>query len=146
MINLGFSGSGKMEQSVADFLAELDPAVFVIDCLANMGDLPEDVIAGRVTALVHTIRRSRPDTPILFVGQANIHPERHPTPASRIQEQAVQRLLAEGVPGLDLLGGEHLLGADEEGTVDGVHPNDLGMMRQAEVLYPVLRHILENRT
>ena len=36
VINLGFSGNGKMEPELADLLAELDPAVYVLDCLPNM--------------------------------------------------------------------------------------------------------------
>src|SRR6185436_6908291 len=35
-INLGFSGNGKMEPELADLLAELDPSVYVLDCLPNM--------------------------------------------------------------------------------------------------------------
>jgi hypothetical protein len=31
-INLGFSGNGKMEPELAEFLAELDPSVYVLDC------------------------------------------------------------------------------------------------------------------
>ena len=31
------------------------------------------------------------------------------------------------------------LGTDGEGTVDGSHPNDLGMVRYADALEPVLR-------
>ena len=36
VINLGFSGLCHMEPALADLLAELDPAMFVIDCLPNM--------------------------------------------------------------------------------------------------------------
>src|SRR5690606_23832370 len=36
VINLGFSGNGKMEPEMADLLAELDPSVYVLDCLPNM--------------------------------------------------------------------------------------------------------------
>jgi hypothetical protein len=35
VINLGFSGNGKMEPEVASLLAEIDAAVYVIDCLPN---------------------------------------------------------------------------------------------------------------
>ncbi len=37
VINLGFSGNGRMDPEVVKFVAELDPAVFVLDCLPNMG-------------------------------------------------------------------------------------------------------------
>src|SRR5690349_586278 len=35
-LNLGFSGNGKMEPELADLLAELDPSVYVLDCLPNL--------------------------------------------------------------------------------------------------------------
>ena len=41
MINLGFSGNGNMDPEVAALRAELDPAIFVIDCLPNSS--PEQV-------------------------------------------------------------------------------------------------------
>ncbi len=40
MLNFGFSGSGRMEVEVGQFFAELDPAIYVIDCLANMAAVP----------------------------------------------------------------------------------------------------------
>jgi hypothetical protein len=36
VINLGFSGNGTMDLEVAKLLGELDPAVYVLDCLPNM--------------------------------------------------------------------------------------------------------------
>ncbi len=36
VINLGFSGSGRMEPELADLLAELNPAVYVLDTMGNM--------------------------------------------------------------------------------------------------------------
>ena len=36
-INLGFSGNGMMEPEVARLMAELDPALYVIDCIPNVG-------------------------------------------------------------------------------------------------------------
>jgi hypothetical protein len=36
VINLGFSGNGRAEPEVARLLAELDPAIFVLDPLPNV--------------------------------------------------------------------------------------------------------------
>jgi lysophospholipase L1-like esterase len=44
--------------------------------------------------------------------------------------------------GLHLVPGNLLLGFDREGTVDGVHPNDLGMMRHADALTPIVQALL----
>ncbi len=137
VINLGFSSAGTMQPPVADALAELDPAVFVIDCTWNMGD-DQGVYMQRIGQLVPTIRKARPATPIIFVGQSHIIPESHPRELTQRQENAVRKLQEEGVKGLLLVPGEVLIGDDGEGTVDGVHMNDLGMLRQAEALAPVV--------
>ncbi len=67
-----------------------------------------------------------------------MRPEAHPTERSRSQEAAVLSLQREGVQGLVLVPGTDLIGGDGEGTVDGVHPNDLGMDRQARCLLPIV--------
>ena len=41
-----------------------------------------------------------------------------------------------------VLGGEDLIGADSEATVDGSHPTDLGFVRQADVMEKALRPLL----
>jgi hypothetical protein len=143
VINLGFSGAGAMEPPVAEPLAELAPSAYVIDCTWNLSVGPE-VYLERIAKLVRTIRASRPVTPIIFVGQSQLRPEAHPTELSRRQEAAVLRLQEEGVRGLVLVPGTDLIGGDGEGTVDGVHPNDLGMDRQARCLSPIVRKATEN--
>jgi hypothetical protein len=52
-------------------------------------------------------------------------------------------LRSAGLPALFYLEGEHLLGDDNEGTVDSSHPTDLGFVRQADAFEAVLRPILE---
>ena len=68
VINLGFSGNGKMEPEMADLLAELDPSVFVLDCIWNM--TPEQV-SQRVEPFVNRLRQSHPKTPILLAEDSN---------------------------------------------------------------------------
>lgn len=146
VINLGFSGNGKMEPEVGALLAEIDAAVYVIDCLPNMTEAEVDE---RAEALVRQIREARPDTPIVLVedrtyGNAWIMPakaKRHEGSRSAFV-RAYDRLVSSGVKGLHYVEGESLLGDDTEGTTDGSHPNDLGFMRQADALEPVLREAL----
>jgi len=142
MVNLGFSGSGRMEPEVAALIAEIPAAAYVVDCLWNMGGLDEPEIGGRIKSLVATIRKRHRDTPIVFVGQSHMDPAAHPTRLTKVQEQAVKDLRERGFTGLHLIGGAGLIGSDGEGTVDGCHPTDLGMMRQAYAMAPTLRSIL----
>ncbi|AGA28481.1 SGNH/GDSL hydrolase family protein [Singulisphaera acidiphila] len=138
VINLGFSSAGTMEPPVAEPLAELDAAAYVIDCIWNMSEDPA-LYLDHVTRLVQTIRKAHPTTPIIFVGQSQMRPEAHPTKATLGQEAAVRSLQEEGVKGLFIVPGKDLIGDDGEGTVDGVHLNDLGMDRQARCLFPIVR-------
>jgi lysophospholipase L1-like esterase len=146
VINLGFSGNGRMEKEVGQFLVELDPAVFLIDCLPNM--TPQQVTE-RAAPLVRQLREKRAITPILLVedrtfGNAWFETKRAAEHVQRRQalRDAFAALQKEGVPGLHLLRGEALLGDDDEGTTDGSHPNDLGMFRQAQQVTAALRPIL----
>jgi lysophospholipase L1-like esterase len=149
VLNLGFSGNGRMEAEVADLLAELDPCVFVIDCLPNM---EANAIAERTEPLVQRLRKSHPETPIVLVEDrtyANTpflpaRRKRHDTSRAAYRA-AYERLVAGGVKNLHYVEGETLLGDDGEATTDGSHPSDLGMMRMAEALTPVLKTVLEGR-
>lgn len=138
VINLGFSGSGRMEPVMAELLAELDPSVYVLDCLWNMSP---DLVSTRIEPFVKTLRAARPDTPILLAEDCSVR-NVCPTEKGTILRKIHEKLTAEGVKNLHFLANEGMLGDDTEGTVDGCHPNDLGMMRQAEVFAKALAPLL----
>jgi lysophospholipase L1-like esterase len=146
VINLGFSGNGKMEPEVGALLTEIDAAVYVIDCLPNM---VEAEVVERAEALVRQLREARPGTPIILVEDRTYtntwimksKRERHAGSRAAFI-RAFDSLVSSGVKNLFYVEGEPLLGDDTEGTTDGSHPNDLGFMRQADVLEPVLRKAL----
>lgn len=140
VINLGFSGSGKMEAEMADLISQLDPVIFVLDCLWNMD---KGMVESRVKPFVRTLREHHPDTPILLVEDSSFE-NISPSFKGRILRRLYDELKLEGVTNLDFLANEGMLGNDHEGTVDGVHPNDLGMMRQAEVFKTRLSSILDS--
>ena len=146
VINLGFSGNGRMEPEVGALLTEIDAAAYVIDCLPNMTG-PQ--VAERAEPLVRQIREIRPDTPVILVedrsftnswiyqARRNRHQENR---ASLIR--AFDQLVSSGVKKIYYIEGENLLGTDTEGATDGSHPNDLGFMRQADIFEPILREAL----
>jgi len=147
VMNLGFSGNGRMEIEIAKRLTELEAAVYVIDCLPN-------IVAAQVTErtepLVKELKRVRPDTPILLVEDRTyqdaflVETKRKRNLESRAAfKAAYNRLRKENVKGLYYLEGEDLLGSDGEGTVDSSHPTDLGYVRQADVFEKALKPILK---
>ncbi len=145
-INLGFSGSGKMEPAMADLLAELDPSVYVLDCLPNMN---AEMVTERVEPFVRTLRRAHPQTPIVLVEDRRApngflvarHREGNDANHAALRA-AFQRLKKSRVKRLYYIPGDPLLGEDGEGTVDNSHPTDLGFMRQADAFAKVLKPLL----
>ena len=146
-INLGFSGNGRMEIEVASLLSELDPCVYVIDCLPNMN---ETTVSERAVPLVKKIRASHDNTPILLVEDrsftnTSFFPKRkiHHQKSRMALKKAYVALMNAGIGNLYYLDGDYLLGEDGEAATDGSHPNDLGMVRYADAYEPVLRSILK---
>lgn len=139
VINLGFSGSAKMEPVMAELLSEIDAAVYVLDCLPNMTDA---LVDERLEPFLRQLRAARPGVPIVFV--EHIRAERA---ASRhaISRAVIAKLLSEGFEDLHVIDGATLLPGREEATVDGTHPTDLGFFRIAEAHEPLLREILGGR-
>eukprot|EP00051_Salpingoeca_urceolata_P000226 m.33204 g.33204 ORF g.33204 m.33204 type:complete len:819 (+) comp10314_c0_seq1:107-2563(+) len=68
VLNLGFSGNGKMQPGSSQVLSELSQAaVFVLDCQYNMNGMAVADVQNRTESIVHELRESNPDTPILIV-------------------------------------------------------------------------------
>jgi len=148
VVNLGFSGSGRGEPEVCRTFAQIkNPRMFVLDYEANTDF---DGLQKTVPENLRILREHHSDVPILVVsgvpnsGDATF-PQRQKAYDQRrdLQKRVVEAGRMNGDPHLYFLDGSTLLGEDSgEGTVDGLHPNDLGFMRMATGLEPVVRKIL----
>ena len=147
VVNLGFSGNGKMDQAVGTYLVQVDAAAFVIDCLPNM---KPDEVKQKCEPLVRQLREVHRETPIILVEDRRftndwITPEKRQfhTENHAALRQAYERLTSEGVRQLFYIEGDHLYGDDTEGATDASHASDLGFMRQADIFEPVLRKAMK---
>lgn len=146
-INLGFSGNGRLELEVGKYLAELDPSVYCIDCLPNVGAAD---VASRTEPLVNLLREARPETPIVLVEDRTYTNapffqsmrDRH-AGSRKALKTAYENLKSAGVKNLYYLDGDIQLGDDGEAATDGSHPNDLGFMRYADAYATVLDGLLK---
>jgi hypothetical protein len=120
-----------METTVAQFLTELDPALFVIDCLPNM-DAAE--VTERTGVLVKYLRQEHPAAPILLTagttyGNHWAYPNGNDAKRAALQAQ-YNALTAAGEKNLYVMLNElDQLFAKEpfvNPTVGGTHPSDLG--------------------
>lgn len=147
VINLGFSGSGKMEPEVANLLAELDPCLYVLDASPNMS--PE-LINERGVNFVSILREKHPETPILLVedrsfsnahilpSKADFHRRNHAA-----LKKVYDHFITAGDKNIYYLSAENLIGEnlDFDATMDGSHLNDLGMYRMTDSLEKAIRPI-----
>jgi hypothetical protein len=146
IINMGFSGSGTFDIPVGEAMSEIDAALYVIDC--NPNTLTE-LIYDKAVALVKFLREKRPDVPILLTDSFDYvsgfgDPKNSDTEKKRVElRNAYKTLQKDGIKKLYYRDGVGLIGNDFEGTVDGVHPNDLGMMRFAESMRPTLEKLVK---
>ena len=146
VINLGFSGNGRMHKEVGDLMVEVDAACYVIDCLPNLKPV---AVSERCVPLVKQLRKACPNTPIILVEDRRFANSWILPAKSKFHDynqaalrKAYEELKAAGVKKLHYLAGDLLLGHDTEGSTDGSHPNDLGFLRQADAFEPVLRQAL----
>ncbi|HPT25131.1 MAG TPA: SGNH/GDSL hydrolase family protein [Bryobacteraceae bacterium] len=146
-MNFGFSGNGKSEPEIAALFAELDPAVYVYDSLPN---LTVEEAKERVEPFLRALRKAHPKTPIVLVENAiyadvQFAEERRTlvTEKNRVLRAVYEKLRKEGDKNLLYVPAGKLYGDDGEATVDGTHATDVGFMRMADVITPVLKPLLK---
>jgi lysophospholipase L1-like esterase len=150
LINLAFSGNGRLEEELIDLLVEIDAKIYVLDCLPNLvpSRFTAEDVSNRILTSVSRLRQKHPDTPILLTDHAGytdglINAERRKAfeEVNEVQKKAFAQLKSEGIEHIYLLPIEEI-NLDIETTVDGTHPNDLGMFRYAEAYEKTIREIL----
>lgn len=148
-INLGFSGSGKGEPEMARIITEIEkPGCIVLDYEANSID-PEH-FHKTLPEFVKILRSAHRGVPILVVSQIRFANElidedsfKKSLANKDFQLKMVEELNLKGDKFIYFYDGSELLGDSfDECTVDGVHPTDLGFLRIADKLTPVLEKIL----
>ena len=147
IVNLGFSGSGWMEPEMSEHLARIDASCYVLDCLWNM-DLKsgpgrdERSVECNYERFIRNLRKKRPDVPIVMAEQCDVYMN-GPNDKDRYIRSLYERLVAEGWKNLVYLPKSGMYSGDGEGCVDGVHPNDWGMMSLAAAFGDAVRQALE---
>jgi len=136
-----------MEPELADLFGELKVSVYLLDPMPNMN---LEMVEERTAAFILRLKAFRPETPVVMVGDFQctnnwILPEARNTLQKKIDRcrEIVAGLIHQGVDGLHFIEGKLLLGDDHEASIDGIHPGDIGQMRMAERIEPVLRGLLD---
>lgn len=146
VINLGFSGNAHMDIELADLLGELDPALYILDPMPNM---TLEFVEERMANFILRLRQLRPETSIVLVEdfpRTNSWvlsvPRREIEAKNQKCREIAADLIKNGLTDFHYIQGNDLVGTDGEASIDGIHPTDVGFLRIADCLEPVLRQIL----
>lgn len=146
-VNLGFGGAGKAEANVVALVNSIPACCYVFDLGKSYG--AQDATAFK--AMLQTIRRSHPETPLIVLTPITSAKEvKEPDYSQRsihtrtVMRDPVNELIQAGDKRLFLVEGEDLLGFQEHHALskDGVHPSDQGYGIIAAKLSPVLKRAL----
>lgn len=151
VINLGFSGNGKLEKPIVDLMTEIDARIYILDCLPNLEYTNDENLESKIREAVKGLREKRPATPILLVehslgpneGIINQKSVRECMRVSDVMHQTFLKLKKEGEKNIYLLSNS-AMGLDINSTVDGIHPNDLGMKQIADAYTKIILSIDPN--
>jgi len=141
-INLGFSGNAKGEEVIARYIASLDMSLFVYDYDYNAPSVEH--LQATHEPFFRIIREAQPELPIVMVsrfsGTWGVDADARRDVIRNTWLHAVEA----GDHHVWFVDGQPLFGETDRDmcTVDIGHPTDIGFLRVADALEPLLRKIL----
>jgi len=147
VINLGFSGNGRMEPELIDLMSEIEARVYILDCLPNINPGRDDAYT-LIVESVKNLKELRPDVPVILTahigyadGLTNKKRRDEYLELNKELDRAYDSLKTKGITDVFLLDKEKM-GLDMDMYVDRIHPNDYGMVQYANAYEDLIREIL----
>lgn len=147
VVNLGFSANGRLEKEIVDVIAKQEASLYIIDCLPNLVVFTDEEVRQRLLYTWQTLRKSHPQTPIIFAEHADATINLLNTDSQRAYERVnrnLNRFIVENITGKDAhvhLVTAQSIGLDIDDTADGIHPSDRGMKKYADAYEKVIRDL-----
>lgn len=153
VINLGFSGNGRLEKPLIEVMASTEAKLFILDCMPNLGSkklYPEEELRRLIFTAVENLQTKHKKTPILLVEHSGGNEGQFLDTAknegfrfsSAILNKIYKEILAKGKKNIYILTNKEI-GFNSNSTVDGAHPNDIGMMQNAIAVESAYRKIFK---
>ena len=134
-INLGFSGNGKAEDAMVDYLSTIDCSLFVCDYDYNAPSVA--YLRKTHYRLYERYRKKQANVPIIFLSRPDINNGSDYAEREKIIFRTYQQAKTLGDTNVYFIAGRTIY--DERSrdncSVDGCHPNDLGFFKMAEAIY-----------
>ena len=150
IVNLGFSGGAKGEDEMIAYLAEQDMSIFVCDYDHNAPNAEH--LRATHEKLFLAVREKHPSIPIVLISKPDFNQfgdsgrMRTADSASRrdVIIDTYRNARQRGDKLVWFIDGEGFFSGPDETdcTIDGTHPNDVGMLKMADTVHRVLLRIL----
>lgn len=143
-VNLGFAGNARGELIMAEYIAGLNPDIFVLDYDHNAPNVEH--LKNTHEKFFLKFRSICPDTPVVMVSAPNIKFNNYSVWSDRrdIIKSTYNNATEKGDKNVYFIDGECLWGDKHWDlcSVDGIHPNDLGHFNMANGILPTIEKIL----
>ena len=131
-INLGFSGSCKGEDAMAEYIASLDMSVFVYDYDHNAPTA--SFLEETHERFFKMFRQAKPDTPVIMMSRPKYYLTEDDILRRDIIRKTYENAVNSGDKNVYFIDGSSLMDdfIKDNGTVDGCHPTDSGFACMAK--------------
>ncbi len=143
-INYGFHGSAVGDAGIARVIASIDNlSAFIMDYDWNA--LTSEELLERHEPFFRIVREKHPDIPVLMLSRPNV--EYDQLDAARRREviyRTYENAVKDGDRNVYFVDGVRMFGDSDRDacTEDTIHPNDIGYLRIANTLAPILQHAI----
>ncbi|MGQ7856735.1 SGNH/GDSL hydrolase family protein [Pedobacter sp. WC2501] len=152
VINIGLSGNGRFEGPVIDIMSQTNAKVFILDCMPNLYQkklFPIDTVRNRLTYAVKKLQQTHPGVPIIFAehpdGLISMDMDTESVDlyhgATMMIDTIFNEFKAAGIKNVYLIT-EKELNFNIDDTTDGIHPNDIGMVKYAQVYGGLIKKLI----
>lgn len=142
-INLGFSGNALGEKEIAEYIAALPMSAFV--CEYDHNSPNADFLRQTHSPFYHCIREKNSDLPIILMSRPRARfNDQEEARRREVVLETYENARAAGDKNIYFVDGAGILNifGGDDGTIDTIHPNDLGFACIAKALGDVLEKIL----
>lgn len=153
VLNLCFSGNGRLEEPILKVMNQVDAACYILDCIPNLAitkSRTEEQLDSLLLNAITLLRKGHPTTPIILTQHSsgsiptvfNEDKNKEYQQSSSVLKKTFEKLQSEGERRIFMLSSDEL-GLDLNSTVDYAHPNDQGMEHIANAYIKLLKKVLE---
>lgn len=147
VINLGFSANAHIDYEIAEMMADVDAAVYILDFVPNalVWEINE-----KAEKFIKILRDRRPDVPLVFVEdpyftttQLDVSYKAAIDAKNEAIKALYDRLVAAGLENTYYITTDQITTPDGEWSSDSIHYTDYGYRQYCEALLAVLRGIVK---